>query len=246
MCPKDDYSFAEFAKMATNSNLSLNQKIGFPDSYREGYAETIFNDILNKTFSSRTDNQTILDIGSGCGALPRLLIEYCKKGQHELLLLDSEEMLSLLPNGPKIGKIAGFYPSCASLLTPWIGKVNVVICYSVLHYLFKEASFWKFIDISLKMLAPGGRLLLGDIPNISKRKRFFSSETGIQFHQRFMKTTEMPIVHFNRIEEDLIDDAVIMAILYRARGQGFDAYVMPQPSCLPMANRREDILISRP
>ena len=89
-------------------------------------------------------------------------------------------------------------------------------------------------------------MLIGDIPNISKRKRFFASETGVRFHREFMKTTELPSVTFNQIEHDQIDDAVIFAMLQRARAQGFDAYVMPQNPILPMANRREDILITRP
>ena len=242
----DSYDFKKFAIMANDNELSPNQKIGFPDSYREGYEETIFSDILSKVHVLGSKNQIVLDIGPGCAGLPRLLIEHCQKKRQELILLDSQEMLSLLPDGPFVSKIAGFYPACAELLSPWNGKTNAIICYSVLHYIFKEASFWKFIDISLGMLAPGGQLLLGDIPNVSKRKRFFASDHGIRFHQEFMQTTEKPVVHFNRIEEDMIDDAVIMAILQRARGQGFDAYVLPQPSCLPMANRREDILISRP
>ena len=43
-----------------------------------------------------------------------------------------------------------------------------------------------------------------------------------------------------------IDDAVVFALLQRSRLAGFDAYVVPQDSALPMANRREDILIIRP
>lgn len=242
----DSYDFKGFAKMANDPKLSPNQKIGFPDSYREGYEEIIFSDILSKVHVLGSENQIVLDVGPGCAGLPRLLIDHCQRERHELILLDSQEMLNLLPDGSDISKIAGFYPACAEQLSPWKGKINAIICYSVLHYIFKEASFWKFIDISLGMLAPGGQLLIGDIPNVSKRKRFFSSDTGILFHQEFMKTTEMPVVEFNRIEEDLIDDAVVMAIMQRARGQGFDAYVLPQPACLPMANRREDILINRP
>lgn len=89
-------------------------------------------------------------------------------------------------------------------------------------------------------------MLIGDVPNISKRKRFFSSANGVRFHRDFMNTSESPNVQFNQIESDQIDDAVVFAILQRARLQGFDAYVLPQDPALPMANRREDILIVRP
>jgi hypothetical protein len=107
-------------------------------------------------------------------------------------------------------------------------------------------AFYRFLDSLLALLAPGGQLLIGDVPNISKRKRFFASDNGIRFHQEFMKTTEEPAVQFNCIETDQIDDAVVMSLIERARGAGFDAYVVPQASPLPMANRREDILIVRP
>ena len=89
-------------------------------------------------------------------------------------------------------------------------------------------------------------MLIGDIPNISKRRRFFSGANGIKFHQEFMKTQTAPEVRFNTIERHRIDDSVILALLGRARNQGFDAYVLPQDPELSMANRREDILIRRP
>jgi hypothetical protein len=89
-------------------------------------------------------------------------------------------------------------------------------------------------------------MLIGDIPNVSKRKRFFSSETGVRFHKEFMRTADDPTVSFNQIEHDQIDDSIVFSILGRARAAGFDAYVLPQGRALPMANRREDILIQRP
>jgi hypothetical protein len=61
-----------------------------------------------------------------------------------------------------------------------------------------------------------------------------------------MNTDEAPCVEFNKVEHDQIDDAVVMSLIQRARAQGFDAYVLPQSQALPMANRREDILIVRP
>jgi hypothetical protein len=58
--------------------------------------------------------------------------------------------------------------------------------------------------------------------------------------------SESPSLEFNRIEENTIDDSVMMALTMRARLSGFDAYILPQAVDLPMANRREDILIVRP
>jgi len=38
----------------------------------------------------------------------------------------------------------------------------------------------------------------------------------------------------------------VLAVLAHARAAGMHAFVVPQASGLPMANRREDILIGRP
>ena len=125
-------------------------------------------------------------------------------------------------------------------------KIDVILTYSVLHYVFDEGNLFGFLDKSLGLLSEGGQMLIGDIPNISKRKRFFASPSGVRYHQKFMKTREIPPVNFNILEENKIDDSVIMSIISRSRNAGFDAYLLPQPDILPMANRREDILIVKP
>jgi hypothetical protein len=124
--------------------------------------------------------------------------------------------------------------------------VDALLCYSVLHYVFVDTQIFRFLDAALGLLAPGGAMLIGDIPNVSKRKRFFASETGVRFHQQFMQTDDRPSVAFNRLEPDQIDDSVVVGLMMRARSSGFDAYIVPQASDLPMANRREDLLILRP
>jgi hypothetical protein len=89
-------------------------------------------------------------------------------------------------------------------------------------------------------------MLIGDIPNQSQRKRFFSSRNGVKFHQDFTGTNEIPKVSFTSVETGKIDDSVVIGLILRARAAGYDAYLLPQPSDLPMANRREDILIRKP
>jgi len=239
-------SFEDFKKMAQDESLSKYERIGFPDSYRSGKEGFIFQDILAKLPALNEKNKTVLDIGPGCSDLPKMLINQCRGKKHSLTLIDSAEMLTHLPDVPGIRKVAAIYPNCPEIVSDLKGKVDVILCYSVLHYIFLDTAFFRFLDISLALLAPRGQFLIGDIPNISKRKRFFSSETGILFHKEFMKTEKLPDVVFNEIEHDQIDDAVVFAFLQRARAQGFDAYVLPQHSTLPMANRREDILIVHP
>lgn len=239
--------FEDFKRFASDESLTQYERIGFPDSYRKGFEEKIFTDILGKLTNLNSKKKRVLDIGPGCSDLPKYLINTCRENDHTLWLIDSQEMLNHLPDLLFINKISGLYPTeCLKFINSMRGILDVILCYSVLHYILIDTAFFRFIDTSLLLLAPSGQLLIGDIPNISKRKRFFASETGIRFHQEFMKTTENPVVDFNKIEEDQIDDSVIFSILQRARISGFDAYVVPQNPALPMANRREDILIIRP
>jgi hypothetical protein len=132
------------------------------------------------------------------------------------------------------------------LIADYAGRVDVLLSYSVLHYIFVESSIWAFLDTSLEMLGHGGEMLIGDIPNVSKRKRFFSSPQGIASHRAFTgDATAIPEVEFNRVQPHLIDDSVVLGLASRARLAGCDAYIVPQGPDLPMANRREDLLIRK-
>ena len=240
-----DLKFADFRRMALDRSLSQHEKVGFPNSYREGKEQAIFDDIASKLSLLNAQRKSVMEIGPGCGALPTMLVDTCRRHGHSLTFIDSEEMLLQLPEAPFIRKIAGYYPHGVRL-DALHGKIDAILAYSMLHYVFVESNVWEFLDQSLTLLAPGGKMLIGDLPNISQRKRFFTSSAGIKFHQEFMHTEERPEIIFNKIERGQIDDAVILSLLMRARNQGFDAYVLPQPDELPMANRREDILIRRP
>jgi hypothetical protein len=47
------------------------------------------------------------------------------------------------------------------------------------------------------------------------------------------------------LEPGQLDDGVILGLIARMRNAGFNAFVLPQRADLPMATRREDILIVR-
>lgn len=242
----DNIGYDDFRRMAMDDSLSAHERIGFPDTYRDAYETEIFADIESKLPNLSRQSQNVLDIGPGCAGLPRLLADVCRLQEHSLVLIDSPEMLAHLPDGPGVIKLPGFYPDCDDALQQWIGRFDVILCYSVFQYIFIEASFWKFLDLSIQLLAPGGQMLIGDIPNVSKRKRFFASDAGVRFHQNFTQTTDVPEVDFGAVETDKIDDAVILGVIMRARAQGCDAYWLPQGRNLPMTNRREDVLIVKP
>ena len=238
--------FDDFRRLAADAALSAHEKIGFPDAYRDGKGAAIFADILAKLAPLQRRGAVVLDVGPGCSDVPRLLIAHCRSLAQELNLVDSAEMLDQLEDSADILKTPAFYPECPELLSRLAGRTDAIIVYSVLQYIFVDTSLWRFLDRTLALLAPGGMLLLGDIPNVSMRKRFLASDSGDAFHRTYTGRDEAPTVAFNVMEPDQIDDAVVFAILQRARAAGFHGYILPQPVDLPMSNRREDILLVRP
>jgi hypothetical protein len=248
----DDRRFAEltfddFRRLATDQSLSPYEKIGFPDSYREGHEAAIFADIeakLPPLLEGR--GGVVLDIGPGCSELPRMVRARCEENGHTLVLVDSAEMLAHHPDGERLRKFDGRFPDCPDLLDEFAGRVDAILAYSVLHYVFPHASVHAFLDAAMGLLAHGGHMLIGDVPNVSKRRRFFASPAGQRFHRDFTGSDESPRVEWGAPEPGKIDDAVLFGLVARARDAGCDAYLVPQAPELPMANRREDLLVVRP
>jgi len=241
-----DLTFDDFRRMASDPDLTRHEKVGFPDEYRAGREADIFRDVVGKLPLLEQRDRTVLEIGPGCSELPVMLMNLCEKQGHRLLLVDSEEMLAQLPDAPHVEKIPARFPEAPALFEHHAGVVDVILAYSVLQYAFAEGNAWSFLDRSLALLAPGGAMLLGDIPNTSMRKRFFASAAGARCHQQFTGRSELPDVKFNILEPGQMDDSVVVGVLLRARAAGFHAFVVPQAPGLPMSNRREDILVHRP
>ncbi len=181
--------FAGFADLARDATLSKYEKIGFPDAYRAGFEAAIFADICSKLPRMNERSLTVLDIGPGCSDLPGMIIDRCRENGHALHLIDSAEMLALIPEQPFIERHVGLFPTCSRALSHLSGTVDIAICYSVFHYVFAEADVFAFVDTMREWLAPGGACLIGDIPNQSKRDRFFASEAGKAFHKAFTGPT---------------------------------------------------------
>lgn len=226
----DKFTFEDFKKRANDPNLSM-------------YEDKIFKDILAKLPEINENNKLILDIGCGCSEIPFMLIDQCEKQNHQLILIDSEDMLSYLPDKSFITKVSSKFPDCRDFLEKFNGKTDAILTYSILHHIILDSNLFNFIDKALGLLSDKGKMLIGDIPNISKRKRFFASDAGIKCHQEFTGTDKVPEVEFLKIENDRIDDSIVMAILQRYRNFGFETYLLPQADNLPMASRREDGLI---
>jgi hypothetical protein len=240
-----DLGYEEFRDLAADPSLSQNERIGFPDRYREGFEDAIFADVVAKLPRLNERGLQVLEIGPGCGPLPHLLFELCRDHGHRLIWVDSPEMLDQLPDGPDVSKVAGAYPQATASM-PLDAACDIVLAYSVFPSIFRDGDGWAFLDALLAQLAPGGAALIADIPNVSKRRRFLASPAGQAFHTAVTGDDNAPDVAFNTLEAGTIDDAVLLGMLMRARGSGFDAYLVPQPPGLPMANRREDLLVTAP
>lgn len=238
--------YEAFRRRAGDDKLSGNQKAGFPDALRAGRSAVILADIATKLPALLRPGAAVLDIGPGCGELARHIIEATGLANQALTMIDGPEILAQLPRAGHVRNIEGPFPACLSRFTPSLGPFSAILVYSVLQYVFAEGNLFGFIDAALDLLAEDGALLLGDIPNASMRKRFLASPSGERHHAQHYAGQKLPEVRFNAPEADQIDDAVVLGIVARARAAGFQAFVVPQAADLPMANRREDILIKRP
>jgi 2-polyprenyl-3-methyl-5-hydroxy-6-metoxy-1,4-benzoquinol methylase len=245
-----DLTYDGFRELARDESLSPHEKVGFPDSYRAGKEDAILRDVRAKLTNLDLAGRRVLDVGPGCGGVALALLALCRGKGHALTLVDSVEMLALLPDEPFAAKLPGRFPEeLPGFLAEHRGRLDAILVYSVVQYVFREGNVFAFFDACLELLADGGQLLIGDIPNQSMRKRFFSSASGVRFHQEFIGaggTGEAPVVSHNTLEPGHIDDAALLGLVLRARSAGYDAFLLPQAPDLPMANRREDLLVRKP
>lgn len=237
--------YAGFRERATDPALTPNEKSGFPERLRAGQSEAIFADISLKLPAFAAPGGRLLDIGCGCSDLARHLIRSCAGLGQSLSVIDSAEVLRQLPDLPCLTKIEGQFPLGPS---PFLeaGSFDAVLAYSVAQYVFAEGMLIPFVEAAVGLIVPGGGLLIGDIPNWSMRKRFLGGAAGAAHHRRHYPGQPIPDMSAEAPDGAAIDDGVVTGLLARMRRAGFHAFVVPQAAGLPMANRREDILIVRP
>ncbi len=131
-------------------------------------------------------------------------------------------------------------------------KFSKILIYNVLSALPDSETAFAFIDKGLSLLEPSGLMLVGDVPNTDKKKRFLASRRGGAFSRQWedrmaaMPPAEMTYKESYKLPAFLADDAFVMDVCRRVRAKGFDASVLAQPQALPFGNTREDILIAGP
>lgn len=219
--------------------------------HQESEEKYIVFDIIQKLNLSPSDK--CLDIGCGAGNILvplSFFINSITGTDHPKCLGKLEKRITGINN---ISLVAGNF-----LDLNINDRFDKIIVYSVLHYLENENETSKFIDKAISLLKPGGKLLIGDVANVSSEERFFNSKKGkeylVEWEHRRRKYRE---IQKNESIGDLLagvakdtkyvvlDDAWVLAVLGRARQRGLKAYVLPQPENLPFGEYREDILIEK-
>jgi len=125
-----------------------------------------------------------------------------------------------------------------------------ILIYSVLQMLSNKDEFFKFLEKAVGLLAPGGMLLLGDLPNVDLKKRFLESSEGQKFLKEWKKEVDAIPTEDTQLDSDMetvtINDEFIGEILSFYISKGYEAVLLSQPPELPCGHTREDILIKAP
>ncbi|HVC57308.1 MAG TPA: hypothetical protein VND95_15235 [Stellaceae bacterium] len=239
-------TYQAFRRRALDPALSRNEKCGFTETVRAGQSERIFADIRTKLPALDNPGSRVLDIGAGCSDLAHHIVAATGRRGQSLSVIDSPEMLALLPDSAHLEKIAGPFPQCLASIRQATRPFDAILAYSVAQHVFAEGDLFAFVDAAVQLLADAGRFLVGDIPNASLRRRFLASASGRADQLARHPHSPDPGVRFNALDVGQIDDGVVIGLLVRMRLAGLQAFVVPQGEGLPMANRREDLLIARP
>lgn len=236
-------TFDDFRHLATTDSIDSYVSSGFQPEHRIGYELTIFQDIASKLYPyvSSTFQTKALEVGPGLTPLVGHHIQYCHKNNIKLHLLDSAEVLDQLPHDDKIVYLPG---RLESLNLPK-ESFHFILLYSVIQHIYLESNIFLVLTKLINTLKPGGRILIGDIPNIDAVNRFLTSSAGLDYHKK--NYGDIPYRQLTISENPTrLCDEVITSMLSFARSLGCHSYMMPQSRELPYYPRRDDILICKP
>jgi SAM-dependent methyltransferase len=230
-------SFEAYGQLA-NTQLSLTQQAGRYPVQVEA-ERLIAPDVAAKLELSPSDS--LIDIGCGPGTILRALAPLVARATG----IDHPDTIGRLRQrvqAEKVTLIAGNFLDLAVS-----ASASKIIIYSVIQYTASQEEAVRFLDKALSLLEPGGRLLVGDLPNLDLRRRFQASEEGKRFDaewRRLAKGSSGPVLNDSELYD--VDDAFVTRLLLHCRSKGFDAWLLRQPPELPFGNTREDLVVRRP
>jgi cyclopropane fatty-acyl-phospholipid synthase-like methyltransferase len=226
-------SFDNFGRL-TGADLSWTTMAG-RYSFQASAEPRIVADIASKLRLNRND--TLLEIGCGAGNLLIPLADLVRSAtgiDHARLLQKLGERSSsirCIPGNFIDAQIAESF--------------SKILIYSVIHYLADEAEIIEFVTKAAGLLSHGGRMLIGDITNIDKKRAFEASPLGREFLDNWRRNVRpdsgVSIPDSKRVT---IDECIIDRLRNHLKSSGFEAARLNQPEDLPFCYTREDMLVS--
>ena len=238
----EDLNLKLYADIAL-STISQSAKAGRNGLASDGAVEKmILEDIWNKI--SQKDNQDILDLGSGCGPLANLIMERCISSSHSLTMMDQgpviAEIVKFNQYSSQVNLVRGIFPYESILLGGQ--KFDSIILYGVIHYATDPTNF---VYSLIEFLKPGGHLLIADIPNSDKKRRFLSTDHGMQIDKEY-RSAFKPNNVITGIESTPpieLNDGFVTTLLGLIRAKDCESFLLPQPIGLPFCFTRDDVLV---
>ncbi len=230
-------TFENYARRA-KSGLTPTEVAG---RYRSQAAaeRRIVPDVLAKLDIEPDD--TLIEIGCGVGGLLIPIgerVASCVGVDHPDVLTELRKRY----DGANLTTVAGNF-----LDIDFKDRFSKVLVYSVLHCLADKDEAIRFIDKALGLLAPGGRMLVGDIPTTERKARFLASETGkridAEWRSQSQSAGSAPVELADDPNVFMPTDGFVLELIGRIRSRGHHAYLLPQPTDLPFGYTREDILV---
>lgn len=237
-----EVTFQNYSAAARDDTLSDTEKAG-RYSFQGRAERRILSDLLGKLDLQPADD--LLEIGCGTGNLIIPLSHFVARA----VGIDNQAAIDRLQTrAPLASNLEGIAGDFLTQQMP-AGKFAKILVYSVLHCLSSEDEAMLLIDRALSLLAPGGKLLLGDLPNQDHKRRFCASDLGQQTTRQWQESIATSGHHvFEAMPADTrlisINDRIIMKFIVHIRARGFEAYLLPQDEQLPFGHTREDILVT--
>lgn len=233
-------SFENFGSWARR-DLSYTE-LGGRFSFQKAEEKNIVHDVVGKLDLNPSDD--LLEIGCGPGNLliPLCFLVNSATGMDHPNII---EKLRMRFTDPSLTLVPG------NFLDVKLDRIfSKILIYSVVHYMSHANEFITFVQKAVDLLKPGGRLLVGDIPNMDKKRCFQSTMEGQRASETWRRLTESNLPqdferNFTDPELVNIDDELVMQIIRYFRGKDLHAYVLLQPVCLPLCHTREDILLEK-
>jgi cyclopropane fatty-acyl-phospholipid synthase-like methyltransferase len=237
MSNKSFENYLSLAKKEAAKNIEVAGRYAFQ---AEAERNSI-RDISNKL--SLCSGDSLLEIGCGPGNL-LLPLSYMVKS---CAGIDNSKSLERLRARGGDAKRIELYPgNFLEMDLPEI-RFDKILIYSVIQLVDDMANAMNFVSRALTLLQSGGTLMLGDIPNSDKKKRWLNTKSGqdaaINWKQQVDAAGEHPMAHASP-DTNLVtvDDHFVSQVMLFGRSLGYETYLIPQKSNLPFGNTREDII----